>query len=118
MKKPRRLYVLTSLLLGLGLILAHGIAGGTVSAQSFPSDDTESQSTPTSPDGTASEGGLDEETEIEAPKLNAEDLAKKTQNPISDLISLPFQDNLSFGLGPEDREQNVIHLQRLLHVKL
>jgi hypothetical protein len=61
---------------------------------------------------------LDEETEIEAPKLKAEDLAKKTQNPISDLISLPFQDNLSFGLGPEDREQNVLNIQPVIPLNL
>jgi hypothetical protein len=30
------------------------------------------------------------------------ELAKKTQNPIADLISLPFQNNLNFGYGAED----------------
>lgn len=29
-----------------------------------------------------------------------EDLAKKTQNPVSDLISLPFQNNINFRVGP------------------
>ena len=27
------------------------------------------------------------------------DLAKKSQNPISDMISLPFQNNFNFGVG-------------------
>ena len=31
-----------------------------------------------------------------------EDLAKKTQNPLSNLISLPFQNNTNFGIGPDD----------------
>ena len=30
------------------------------------------------------------------------ELAKKTQNPIADLISLPFQNNLNFGYGAKD----------------
>ncbi|MCK5649987.1 MAG: hypothetical protein KAJ42_01360, partial [Gemmatimonadetes bacterium] len=31
------------------------------------------------------------------------DLAKKTQNPVGDLISLPFQSNFNGGFGPEDK---------------
>ncbi len=40
-----------------------------------------------------------------------EDLAKQTQNPVSDLISVPFQNNTSFGIGPNDRTQNVLNIQ-------
>src|SRR5262245_46577731 len=28
------------------------------------------------------------------------ELAKKTQNPVADLISVPFQNNINFGVGP------------------
>ena len=45
-------------------------------------------------------------------------LAKQTQNPISDLISLPFQNNTSFGLGPEDRTQNVLNIQPVIPLHL
>ena len=38
-------------------------------------------------------------------------LAKKTQNPLADLISVPFQNNLNFGLGPHNRAQNVLNIQ-------
>jgi hypothetical protein len=31
------------------------------------------------------------------------DLAKKTQNPVGDLISVPFQSNFNGGFGPEDK---------------
>lgn len=31
-----------------------------------------------------------------------EDLAKESQNPIGNIISLPFENNLNFGVGPED----------------
>src|SRR5262249_52528047 len=31
------------------------------------------------------------------------ELAKKTQNPVADLISVPFQNNFNFNTGPEKR---------------
>lgn len=39
------------------------------------------------------------------------DLARKTQNPVSDLISLPFQNNTNFGIGPDDKTQNILNIQ-------
>ena len=33
---------------------------------------------------------------------SATDLAKKTQNPVADLISVPFQNNFNFSAGPND----------------
>lgn len=42
------------------------------------------------------------------------DLAKATQNPVSDLISLPFQNNTNFGLGPDDKTQNVLNIQPVI----
>ncbi len=41
-------------------------------------------------------------------------LAKKTQNPLADLISVPFQNNLNFGLGPHNRAQNVLNIQPIV----
>ena len=38
------------------------------------------------------------------------DLAKQSQNPIANMISLPFQNNTSFGIGPYDRTQNVTNI--------
>ncbi|MBT8382776.1 MAG: neuromedin U [Ignavibacteria bacterium] len=40
-----------------------------------------------------------------------EDLAKKSQNPISNMISLPLQNNTSFNIGPFNRTQNVLNIQ-------
>ena len=42
------------------------------------------------------------------------DLARKTQNPVSDLISVPFQSNFNFGVGPEDEMQYVLNIQPVL----
>ena len=33
-----------------------------------------------------------------------EDMAKKSQNPVGDIISLPFENNLAFGVGEKDTE--------------
>lgn len=40
-----------------------------------------------------------------------EDLAKATQNPLASMISLPFQNNTNFGVGPDDDTQNVLNIQ-------
>ena len=39
------------------------------------------------------------------------DLREAAQNPIGDLISLPFQNNTNFGLGHSDHTQNVLNIQ-------
>jgi hypothetical protein len=48
-----------------------------------------------------------------APEAAArESLAEEAQNPIANLISLPFQNNTTFGLGPNgDRVLNVLNIQ-------
>jgi hypothetical protein len=51
------------------------------------------------------------------------DLAKKTQNPIADLISLPLQNNLNFGYGAKDAPhssstQYVLNIQPVVPVKV
>ena len=43
-----------------------------------------------------------------------QDLAKAAQNPVADLISLPFQNNTNFGLGDYDRTQNVLNIQPVI----
>ena len=47
-----------------------------------------------------------------------QELAKATQNPVGALISLPFQNNMSFGVGPDDRVQNVMNIQPVYPVAL
>ncbi len=48
----------------------------------------------------------------------AEELAKKTQNPVADLISVPFQNNTDFGVGPHNRVKNVLNVQPVWPFKL
>jgi len=46
------------------------------------------------------------------------DLAKKTQNPVADLISVPFQDNFNFNTGPENRTVWVLNVQPVIPIHL
>ena len=49
---------------------------------------------------------------------DAGDLAKQSQNPIGNMISLPFQNNTSFGIGPNDSISNVLNIQPVYPVGL
>jgi hypothetical protein len=46
------------------------------------------------------------------------DLAKLVQNPIAKVISLPFQNNLTFGVGPDHDPQDVLNIQPVLPVQI
>lgn len=46
------------------------------------------------------------------------DLAKKTQNPVADLISVPFQNNVNFGVGPNDDVQYILNVQPVIPFRL
>jgi len=48
----------------------------------------------------------------------AADLAKAAQNPIAAMISVPFQNNLNFNVGPEDKTQNILNIQPVIPVDL
>lgn len=55
---------------------------------------------------------------VRAEEEGTADLAKKTQNPVSDLISLPLQNNINFGVGRGDDVQNVLNIQPVIPLKL
>lgn len=42
---------------------------------------------------------------------SAAELQKAIQNPVANLISLPFQNNGAYGIGPYNRSQNVLLIQ-------
>lgn len=46
------------------------------------------------------------------------DLAKASQNPIGNLVSLPFQNNTGFGIGPNDAKSNSLLIQPVYPVSL
>jgi len=50
-----------------------------------------------------------------AQEKTAEELAKMSQNPLANMMSFPFQDNTTFGNGPNsDRTSNVLNMQPVL----
>ena len=51
-------------------------------------------------------------------ELSAEDLAKIAQNPVGNLISLPFQNNTNLNAGPDKRTQNILNIQPVIPVSV
>lgn len=49
---------------------------------------------------------------------SAAELAKASQNPIANMISVPFQNNTNYNVGPEDKTQNILNIQPVLPFSL
>jgi len=47
-------------------------------------------------------------------ELSAEELAKLAQNPVGNMISLPFQNNTNLNFGPEKGTQNILNIQPVI----
>jgi hypothetical protein len=45
-------------------------------------------------------------------------LRNAAQNPVASLISVPFQDNWNFNIGPANRIQNVLNIQPVIPLKV
>ncbi|MHC4414889.1 MAG: neuromedin U [Planctomycetota bacterium] len=56
--------------------------------------------------------------EVSGGASQGSDLAKAAQNPIADLISLPFQYNLNFNVGPDKDPQHVLNIQPVYPINL
>jgi hypothetical protein len=69
------------------------------------------------PAGTQGPGGAAGGAAAPAEASEAE-LAKKTQNPVSDLISVPFQYNANLGFEPNGRNQSVLNIQPVIPISL
>jgi hypothetical protein len=59
----------------------------------------------------AAESDSDQESQTEK-------LAKATQNPVANLISVPFQNNFNFGIGPNDATQWILNVQPVIPITL
>ena len=52
------------------------------------------------------------------PVESAQQLADKLSNPVSNIISVPFQNNTVWGIGPNNGVQNVLNFQPVIPVKI
>jgi hypothetical protein len=51
-------------------------------------------------------------------EMSAEELAKLSQNPVGNLISVPFQNNTNLNFGPEKGTQNVLNIQPVIPISV
>jgi hypothetical protein len=54
----------------------------------------------------------------EKPEGNAQELADKLSNPVSNLISVPFQNNVDYGIGPYNGSKYTINFQPVIPIPL
>ena len=51
-------------------------------------------------------------------ELTAEELAKLAQNPVGNLISVPFQNNTNLNFGPEKGTQDILNIQPVIPISV
>jgi hypothetical protein len=51
-------------------------------------------------------------------EMSAEELAKLAQNPVGNLISVPFQNNTNLNFGPEKGTQNILNIQPVIPIEI
>ncbi|MGA2786372.1 MAG: neuromedin U [Verrucomicrobiota bacterium] len=61
---------------------------------------------------------LADETNAAAGGQNTEELAKEAQNPVAKLISVPFQNNFNFNVGPNNVTQYILNVQPVIPISL
>src|SRR6516164_2624463 len=47
-------------------------------------------------------------------EMSEEELAKLAQNPVGNLISVPFQNNTNLNYGPLKKDQNILNIQPVI----
>ena len=51
-------------------------------------------------------------------ELSAEELAKMAQNPVGNMISVPFQNNANLNFGPQKGTQDILNIQPVIPIEL
>ena len=57
-------------------------------------------------------------SQAQEPGAATGELQKATQNPVAGLISVPVQSNTNFGIGPFDRNQNILNIQPVIPINV
>ncbi len=97
------------------LLAALGFAGNVQPAGAQDSGSFYPPPTLATSDASSSSGGGSATADE---KAQAVELAKKTLNPIADLISAPFQNNWDFGIGPSDAMRYTLNFQPVVPISL
>src|SRR5215472_14865695 len=63
-------------------------------------------------------GATDETSADQSESDKSSNLAKETQNPVANLISVPFQNNFYFGLGPDHVTEYDLNIQPVIPISL
>jgi len=50
--------------------------------------------------------------------LSSEELAKLAQNPVGNLVSVPFQNNVNSNVGPRYGTQNILNIQPVYPIEV
>jgi hypothetical protein len=51
-------------------------------------------------------------------EMSAEELSKLVQNPVGNLISVPYQYNTNFNVGPLNGTQNILNIQPVIPIEI
>jgi hypothetical protein len=97
---------------GLLLALAPSLLAQTQTSagDSWPGQSSYYRPLTLAPAAPAESGGGGQESQ--------EELAKAAQNPVAKLISVPFQNNFNFGVGPNDVCQYILNIQPVIPISL
>lgn len=88
-------------------------ASEVAAPEAQPRLEGEPQAHPAAPSSSVAQNAEGEAAGDDAASAQA-DLARQSQNPIANLISVPFQNNTNFGVGQFDRTSNVLNIQPVI----
>jgi len=90
-----------------------GIEGGSVSTGNFPAFDSALSAVYASDEPPASATAP-----ADSGDESSEDLVKKLQNPVANLISVPLQYNADFGIGSNNATKSTLNIQPVIPITL
>jgi hypothetical protein len=94
------------------IALSIAVASSPPSAHAAAAPEAAQETTPPTGDSAATDAAANNGGD------EAGDLAKQVQNPIANLISVPFQNNLDYNIGPYERARSTLNIQPVIPVKL